>query len=1169
MATYPTAKVTTTELPDKSSGQTIEAAHMNAVQAEIIAIEDTLGLGDSASVAALTRGKNSGTGSTETYDDLVARLTNIDTGIDNARTHTTTTTGIHGVGAGAIVGTTLTQTLTNKTLSSPAFSGQVSTDIELGAGRGIIFEGTTADSSETTLVAGEPTADRTITLPDASTTLVGTDTTQTLTNKTITAATLSGTTTNTGATISGGTVNATTLQQGSVQAILASGTQTIADGLTVTTPVIAQIKTSSGSATLTLPTSTDTLVGRATTDTLTNKTLTSPVISTIVNTGTLTLPTSTDTLVGRATTDTLTNKTLTSPVIATIVNTGTLTLPTSTDTLVGRATTDSLTNKTLTGSSNSIGSGATLTNSGTISGGTISATTISASSSLQKNGVDVVTVSDTQTLTSKTLTTPIISTFYKSSGGNLITVPVPASADTVVLVDQTQTLTGKTLSSPAFSGQVSTDIELGAGKSIIFEGTTADTYETTLTAGDPTADRVITLPNATTNLIGNDTTDELSNKTLGASNSIKSGATLTATGATISGGTINATTLQQGGVQAVTTTGSQTLTNKTISGSSNTLSNIPQSAVTSLETDLAGKQPLDADLTAIAGLSGTTGFLKKTAADTWSLDTSTYLSGNQTISISGADIVSASGTTSLSVVLNTTGVTAGTYNNSATAVRPFTVDAKGRVTGIGTAVTITPDWNDITNKPSNLSGSQVADNFLTALSIGNLVSGETGIIVRTGDTNTSAEARTIVVSGTGLSITNGNGVADNPTITLNSSASATANTIALRDSGGGLTVGELTAAAISGTTGTFTSTISGVGSATVDKLAGASGFITLNGGTSGSSKIVAPLVAGSTVLTLPASTDTLVGRATTDVLTNKTLTTPVIAAIKTNSGAATLTLPTSTDTLVGRDTSDTLTNKILTSPTISTIINTGTLTLPTSTDVLVGRATTDTLTSKTLTNPILTSTSTVGSVGSLGYENGVYYGVPATSSRAAISAFYYKSTEYKQFNNNATSSVVRNFIFSTGTVPDTRTGGSFSVVANHTYEIDLFIDVNALSITLSGTSVQLYARIGLDNSSGSAYTFTGILSYGDGANPYVWPISLNELSASDYGSFNIATTSNAGTYVFDGTYYIKGILTCTASGLVAPYLAVSGSTQTASRVTLDSAYIKIAEIPTTTVGAWS
>lgn len=95
-------------------------------------------------------------------------------------------------------------------------------------------------------------------------------------------------------------------------------------------------------------TSSDKAVGKTATQTLTNKTLTAPVISTISNTGTLTLPTSTDTLVGRATTDTLTNKTLTAPVISTIVNTGTLTLPTSTDTLVGRATTDTLTNKTLT-----------------------------------------------------------------------------------------------------------------------------------------------------------------------------------------------------------------------------------------------------------------------------------------------------------------------------------------------------------------------------------------------------------------------------------------------------------------------------------------------------------------------------------------------------------------------------------------------------------------------------------------------------------------------------------------------------------------------------------------------------------------------------------------------------------------------------------------------------
>jgi hypothetical protein len=61
------------------------------------------------------------------------------------------------------------------------------------------------------------------------------------------------------------------------------------------------------------------VVGVTATQTLTNKTLTTPIISSISNTGTLTLPTSTDTLVGRATTDTLTNKTLTSPTLTTPV----------------------------------------------------------------------------------------------------------------------------------------------------------------------------------------------------------------------------------------------------------------------------------------------------------------------------------------------------------------------------------------------------------------------------------------------------------------------------------------------------------------------------------------------------------------------------------------------------------------------------------------------------------------------------------------------------------------------------------------------------------------------------------------------------------------------------------------------------------------------------------
>ena len=69
---------------------------------------------------------------------------------------------------------------------------------------------------------------------------------------------------------------------------------------------------------------------------------------------------------------------------------------------------------------------------------------------------------------------------------------------------------------------------------------------------------------------------------------------------------------------------------------------------------------------------------------------------------------------SITTTLANSGVTAGTYNNSATMVTPLTVDVKGRVTGAGAALLITPAWTSITGKPTTLAGFGITDGLATS-----------------------------------------------------------------------------------------------------------------------------------------------------------------------------------------------------------------------------------------------------------------------------------------------------------------------------------------------------------------------------------------------------------------------------------------------------------------------
>ena len=94
------------------------------------------------------------------------------TGIDTTGSGNTITVAIDST----VATLTGTQTLTNKTLTSPTINSPTITSVTATAlnltDSSIVFEGATADAHETTLTVTDPTADRTITLPNESGTLI-------------------------------------------------------------------------------------------------------------------------------------------------------------------------------------------------------------------------------------------------------------------------------------------------------------------------------------------------------------------------------------------------------------------------------------------------------------------------------------------------------------------------------------------------------------------------------------------------------------------------------------------------------------------------------------------------------------------------------------------------------------------------------------------------------------------------------------------------------------------------------------------------------------------------------------------------------------------------------------------------------------------------------------
>ena len=117
--------------------------------------------------------------------------------------------------------------------------------------------------------------------------------------------------------------------------------------------------------------------------------------------------------------------------------------------------------------------------------------------------MDVVFAGDSSsgqiTLDSETMTFAGGTNVTTAASGNTVTINL---GNDVVTTTGTQTLTNKTFTAPTISahtfssGTTTAGMSIGAS-GIVFEGATADAHETTLTAEDPTQDNTITIPDST------------------------------------------------------------------------------------------------------------------------------------------------------------------------------------------------------------------------------------------------------------------------------------------------------------------------------------------------------------------------------------------------------------------------------------------------------------------------------------------------------------------------------------------------------------------------------------------------------------------------------------------------------------------------------------------------
>ena len=750
------------------------------------------------------------------------------------------------------------------------------------------------------------------------------------------------------------------------------------------------------------------------------------------------------------------------------------------------------------------------------------------------NTAAITLLTASQTLTNKTLTAPVISTI-----SNTGTLTLPTSTDTLVGRATTDTLTNKTLTSPNVTG-----LQIRDG-SIVFEGDTANDFETTLAVVDPTADRTVSIPDATgtVSLIAH--TETLTNKTIDLGNN------------TLTGSLAEFNTALQGD-SFVSLTGSETLTNKTLTspvlntGVSGSAVLDEDNFASNSATQLATQQSIKAYVDSQAHLS-------LIDEDNMATDSATRPPSQQSVKAYVDAQVTASD-------LDFQGDSGGALSID---LDSETLDIAGG-TGIDTSGSSNTLTVAIDSTVSTLTGTQTLTNkTLTTPTITEIDSGSTITLDATTDINLDADSGYVYFKDAGTAV----GLFKLTGSDFYFKSVVQDKDVIFQGNDGGSTVTALTLDMSAAGAATFNSTVTASGftgpltgnADTATTLANARTIAGVSFDGSANIAIASTDLSNTSNITLNDASQTL----TNKTLTTPTITTPIIntgASLKNGSSSAgyadfyedsdngtnyarligpastatvTLTLPAATDTLVGKATTDTLTNKSIDLGDNTLTGSLAEFNTALQSDSFVSLTGTETLTNKTLTDPVISKITGNG----ITLDAVTDIVLDAAGSNNII--LKDDGTTFANLTNNSGNLIIK----SGTTTAATFTGANVNLAGNLIVTGDLTVSGDTTTVNTSTLSVEDPLIIAASGNNSSDAVDIGLYGlYDTSGSQDLYSGLFRDASDTKWKLFKDLQAAPTTTVNTSGTGYATGTLVANLEGNVTG--DVTGNTSgTAATVT--------------------